>query len=175
MYTQSQGKELIELARKSIEAEFTSKKIKLPGKFTDKRGVFVTLTENNELRGCIGFPYPTNPLEEAVAEAAKSAAFQDPRFQSLEKEELKKIKIEISILTVPELCRPDEVEVGKDGIICEYHGSSGLLLPQVAVEWKMSREEFLDALCEKAFLPKLAWKEKGFKLYKFHAQIFSEQ
>jgi len=174
MYTGKEGKELIALARKAIEASFAGEKIKLPGKFKEKKGVFVTLTENNELRGCVGFPYPTLALEEAIAEAAKSAAFSDIRFNQLEKNELSKIKIEISILTKPEACKPEEVETGKDGIICEHKGRSGLLLPQVAVEWKLSREEFLDALCEKAFLPKKSWKEKDFRLWKFQAQIFKE-
>lgn len=174
MYTLSQAKELTALARKSIEASFTNEQVKLPGKFKEKRGVFVTLTENNKLRGCVGFPYPALSLEQAVAEAAKSAAFQDIRFQSLKKDELKNIRIEISILTVPKLTSPNKIRIGKDGIICEYHGRSGLLLPQVATEWKMSREEFLDALCEKAFLSKGIWKEKLFKLWKFQAEIFKE-
>jgi hypothetical protein len=174
MYTLSQAKELLALARKSIEASFTNEKVTLPGKFKEKRGVFVTLTENEELRGCIGFPYPTLPLEEAIVEAAKSSAFCDHRFPCINQKELAKIRIEISILTKPKPAKPEEVKIGKDGIICEYKGSSGLLLPQVALEWKMSREEFLDALCEKAFLPKGTWKEKDFKLWKFQAQIFHE-
>lgn len=174
MYTLSQAKELIKLARKSIESEFTGERINLPQKFKEKKGVFVTLTENGKLRGCIGFPYPTHPLEQAVVEAAKAAAFQDIRFNPLTKFELDKIRIELSILTIPQLTKPEEIEIGKDGIICEYQGSSGLLLPQVATEWKFSREEFLDALCEKAFLPKGTWKEKNFKLYKFQARIFKE-
>jgi len=174
MYTLSQAKELINLARNSIEASFTGEKVKLPCKFKEKRGVFVTLAESGKLRGCVGFPYPTHPLEQAVAEAAKSSAFQDIRFPQLTKFELDKIKIELSILTVPKLAKPEGIKIGKDGIICNYQGRSGLLLPQVAVEWKMSREEFLDALCEKAFLPKGTWKEKDFKLYNFQAQIFKE-
>lgn len=176
MYTVAQAKELIKLARKVIENEFQVDKIELelPEKFKEKRGVFVTIYHKEELRGCIGHPYPTMPLRDAVIDAAKSAAFDDPRFADIKKEELEDIRIELSVLTLPQETKPENIEIGKDGIIGTYKEHSGLLLPQVATEYKMSQEEFLDALCQKAFLPKGTWKNPDFKLFKFQAQIFRE-
>lgn len=175
-YSKEDGEKLIKLARESIEEEFSRKKPDMPeGKqFRQARGVFVTLTKNKRLRGCIGYPYPTLPVSQAVIQAAKSSAFSDPRFPALKQEELKDIKIEISILTIPQECKPNEVQVGKDGLMCNYLGYSGLLLPQVATEYKMSRIEFLEALCSKAGLPNNNWQNKNFKLWKFQCQIFKE-
>ena len=178
-YSEDDGKRLLKLARQAIENEFDSnKKIeKLKEKqFLQARGVFVTITENSELRGCIGLPYPTKALGEAVIDAAKSAGFSDPRFSPLSSDELEKIKLEISILTMPEEVKEiKEIKVGEDGLICNYIGYSGLLLPQVAVEYKWSKLQFLEALCRKSGLPKDAWQKKDFKLFKFQAQIFSER
>ena len=176
-YNVEQAEKLIKLARKAIESVFSGEKIEMPtGKeFRQARGVFVTLTENGKLRGCIGFPYPNLPIAQAVVEAAKSAAFSDFRFSQLKKEELDKIKIEISILSLPEKCKCEDVKVGRDGLMCKFIGYGGLLLPQVATENKMKRIEFIEALCGKAGLPKDAWQKNGFELYKFSAQIFSEE
>ena len=177
-YSEEDGGKLLKLARETIEHEFdSSKKLeKLDGKqFKQTRGVFVTLTENQELRGCIGLPYPTKSIYDAVIEAAKSAAFFDPRFPQVTREELSRIKIEISILTVPQEASVKDIRVGEDGLICNYLGYSGLLLPQVASEYKWSKLQFLENLCRKAGLPKDAWTKKEFKLFKFQAQIFSEK
>lgn len=175
-YNKEDGARLLKLARESIEEEFTQKKPELPEgkKFRQARGVFVTLTKNNELRGCIGFPYPIKSIGEAVYLAAKEAAFSDPRFLQLQKSELDKIKIEISILTQPVETKPEEIKIGRDGLMCSYVGYSGLLLPQVATENKMSKLEFLEAICQKAGLPRDSWQKKGLKLFRFQAQIFSE-
>lgn len=175
-YSKDDEKELLKLARESIKEQFNNKKPLIPKnkKFQEKRGVFVTLNKSGNLRGCIGFPYPILPINEAVNQVAKQSAFHDHRFPQLSEEELNKIKIEISILTLPEECKSDDIEIGKDGLICNYSGYSGLLLPQVATEYKMNKTEFLDCLCNKVGLPKDTWKQKGFKLYKFQAQIFKE-
>ena len=175
-YSEKDGEILIKLARKSIESGFSRKNPEIPeGKqFKQARGVFVTLTKKGKLRGCIGFPYPTLPISNAIIEAAKSAAFLDSRFNNIKEEELKEIKIEISVLTSPQPCNAKDIQVGKDGIMCNYIGYSGLLLPQVAIEYKMSRIQFLESLAEKAGLPKDTWQNKNFKLYKFQCQIFSE-
>jgi len=179
-YSLEDAKKLISLARKSIEAELDKKiEIKIPEEkqFRQARGVFVTLHTfpGNELRGCIGFPYPTLPIGKAVVEAAKAAAFADPRFQPLKKGEMNKIIIEISILSMPQEAKPEKIKIGKDGLMCNYLGYSGLLLPQVATENKMNRIEFLECVCQKASLPKDAWQKNGFKLQKFQAQIFKEK
>lgn len=176
-YSSEDGKKLLKLARETIEQEFDkSRKVeKLEGKqFLQARGVFVTLTKNSELRGCIGLPYPVKSLRDAVIEAAKSAAFSDPRFPPLDEREFSEIKIEISILTIPQETDTKNIIVGKDGLICNFLGYSGLLLPQVASEYKWNRIQFLEALCKKAGLPKDAWQDKKFKLWKFSCQIFSE-
>jgi len=175
-YSKEDGKKLLELARASIKEEFEAEKPKFPeGKqFRQARGVFVTLMKNSELRGCIGFPLPIKPVAQAVYEAAKLAASADSRFTSIEHNEISKIRIEISILTNPTKCKPGEVRVGKDGLIAGYMGYSGLLLPQVAIENKFSRLQFLEAVCQKAGLPADSWQKPGFKLERFQAEIFCE-
>jgi AmmeMemoRadiSam system protein A len=177
-YTKEDGKILLKLARESIEEEFTSAKPKMPEEkqFKQSRGVFVTLEKNGKLKGCIGFPFPIHPLYKGVYEAAKEAAFSDPRFAKLKQEELKDISIEISILTLPEEIKDiKEIQIGKDGLICNYFGYSGLLLPQVATEWKMNKIQFLEALCDKAGLPKDTWQNKNFHISRFQCQIFKEK
>jgi len=175
-YTAEDGKKLLKLARESILENFSGEKPEFPeGKqFKQLRGVFVTLTKSGELRGCVGFPMPIKSISQAVYESAKEAAFSDPRFSPLREDELDSIKIEISILTMPQDCKPNEIKIGRDGLIASYMGYSGLLLPQVAVEWKMSRIQFLEAVCNKAGLPKDSWNKPGFSLKKFSCEIFSE-
>ncbi len=179
----SDGKLLVKLARESISSYFLQKEPDTSAvkQFSDRQGVFVTLYKNEQLRGCIGFPEPVFPLFEAIIKAAKSAAFEDPRFPPLQKEELKHIKIEISVLTVPTLIKvkkPEdylkEIKIGKDGLIIRSTHGSGLLLPQVAAEYKWGVEEFLRHLCEKAWLKQDAWKDTNNQIYKFQAQIFKE-
>ena len=177
-YTEEDGIALLNLARQSISSHFNKEKpIVLEGKqFKQARGVFVTITKLGELRGCIGFPYPNMPIQEAVIEAAKAAAFQDPRFSPLHEKELKEIKIEISILTYPQQIETKikNIEIGKDGLMCEFIGYSGLLLPQVATEYNFSPIQFLECLCQKAGIPKDSWQNSNFKLQKFQCQIFKE-
>lgn len=185
MYTESQGKKLIELAKESIFSGFSSNSVKVDDsvkkEFDENRGVFVTLTIDGELRGCIGFVEAIYPLWEAIVKAAESAAFGDPRFGLLGKEEFDKIKVEVSVLTVPELIEVkksseyiDKVKIGEDGLIIEASYGKGLLLPQVAVEWKWDAKGFLEHTCEKAGLDRNAWKDLNNKIYKFQAQIFTE-
>jgi len=183
MLTSKQCSLLLRLARESIQNYFENKKTLLPKEknFQEKKGVFVTLREKGRLRGCIGLPYPRLPLGEAVVHAAKAAAFSDPRFPPLCKKELDKLEIEISILTEPrEINIKKESDIkkikpGRDGIIIYYHGYSGLLLPQVATEYKMNAKQFLEATCQKAGLSKDAWKMEGCKILTFQAQVFSEK
>jgi uncharacterized protein len=173
---------LLKLARDAIDTSFkdsdsdTSK----VGHLTQLRGCFVTLHKNNQLRGCIGFPKPIMPLYEQIITASRAAAFEDPRFSPLTKNELKDIVIEISILTKPELIKvkePEEylsnIEIGKDGLIIQGK-SSGLLLPQVATEYNFDAKQFLECVSEKAGMSKDEWKNSSNKIYKFHAEIFSE-
>lgn len=173
---------LLKLAREAIDASFKDLDLDTQnvGHLTQLRGCFVTLHKNSQLRGCIGFPRPIMPLYEQIITASKAAAFEDPRFEPLTKNELKDIVIEISILTRPELIKakdPEEyitaIEIGKDGLIIQGK-SSGLLLPQVATEYNFDAKQFLECVSDKAGLDKDAWKEPENKIYKFHAEIFSE-
>ena len=182
--TLEEGKFLVRLARKSIEASLREEEPEIPevgGRLREKRGVFVTLTEEGELRGCIGYPFPYLPLVEATVKAAVSAAFEDPRFPPLRPGELEKILIEVSVLDEPEIVRvknprdyPKAIRIGEHGLIVEGFGTSGLLLPQVAVEWKWDAEEFLSQCCMKAGLPPDMWLTREVRISRFTAQIFTE-
>jgi uncharacterized protein len=139
----------------------------------EKRGIFVTLFQEGELRGCIGFPFPTKPLAEACQEAAYSAAFEDPRFPQVDPRELETIDFEISVLSAPGPIAPEKVKIGLHGLFIRKGRASGLLLPQVALDERWDREEFLSQTCRKALLPPDAWKT-GAELLGFEAQIFGD-
>ena len=184
LLTAEEGAGAVQLARSVLEQKIGGRATPLPRLgpvFDQKRGVFVTLTENGELRGCIGFPYPHLPLGEAIREAAVSAALQDPRFPCVRASELPCIKVEVTVLSVPQPLtaepaeRPGAVEVGKHGLIVRGYGRSGLLLPQVPIEWKWNSREFLDHTCMKAGLPPGCWKEDCVEFLTFEGQIFHEE
>ena len=152
----------------------------------EKCGVFVTLNVHEKgnygLRGCIGLPYATSPLVDAVVEAARSAAFKDPRFPPVLGHEMDGITIEVSVLPPPELLGndnkkdlPNKVKVGRDGLIIGLGWSKGLLLPQVPVEWGWDSREFLDQCCVKAGLPKNSWLRNDTEVYTFRAILFKEE
>jgi AmmeMemoRadiSam system protein A len=186
MISPADGDKLIELARQSIAAQFSKEQVNIPDslkkKYSENLGGFVTLTIAGELRGCIGFVEPIFPLYETITRAAKAAAFEDPRFPHLSKEELKQIKIEISVLTLPELIEVDKSEdyiklinIGKDGLIIRARFGSGLLLPQVFTEYNCTPLNALQMTCQKAGLQMDAWKDHNNRIYKFQAEIFSEK
>jgi MEMO1 family protein len=164
-------------ARGAIEHRLTGKPWpSLEGetrKLKEKRGAFVTLKRKGQLRGCIGYTQAIKPLSQTIMEMAQAAAFQDPRFPPLDKNELDDLEIEISVLTP---FRPiqdvKEIEVGRHGLFIERGGYSGLLLPQVATEYHWDRQTFLEHTCLKAGLPRDAWKDKKTKIQVFSAEIF---
>lgn len=186
-----EGKFLVQLARNAVEKYLKSKKrISVPEGTSEKLlqpcGVFVTINtirhKEKELRGCIGYPYPTTPLAQAVIETAISSATQDPRFYPLSLSELDTVVSEVSVLTPPQIIivkkpneYPSKIKVGEDGLIVEKGMFKGLLLPQVPVEWKWDEEEFLCQCCIKAGLPPDCWLLKDTKIYKFQAIIFEEE
>jgi uncharacterized protein (TIGR00296 family) len=182
--TLEEGRFLVRLARKSIESSLKGEEPEIPRageRLREKRGVFVTLTKKGELRGCIGFPFPFLPLVEATVKAAVSAAFEDPRFPPLRREEFGEVLIEVSVLDEPEIIQvknpreyPKAIKIGEHGLIVEGFGTSGLLLPQVAVEWNWDAEEFLSQCCMKAGLPPDMWLTKEVRISRFTAQIFTE-
>lgn len=139
-----------------------------------RAGAFVTLRVLGQLRGCIGYPEPALPLIEVVERCAVSAAISDPRFPAVTASEWTRIELELSVLGPIEAVRDiSEIEPGKHGLIVELGHRRGLLLPQVATEWKWDAAEFASQTCTKAGLPKDAW-QKGAKLYRFEAEIFGE-
>jgi AmmeMemoRadiSam system protein A len=176
--TPDEERTCLKLARQALEHYFeTGEHLRSPatsGSLKEKRGAFVTLTVDGELRGCIGYPLPVKPLDETIIEMAVAAATQDTRFEPLAAQELKKLKIEISVLGLPEPAKePEEVEVGRHGIIVSQGYLRGLLLPQVPVEYGWDRDTYLCHGCLKAGLPPDAWK-KGAQIEVFTAQVFSE-
>lgn len=172
---------LLEAARNSITSIFTGQEIPDPNYknhpvFKSHAGAFVTLTENNRLRGCIGYIVSDQPLFQTVCEAAVHAAQNDPRFHPLSESELSKISIEISVLSEPfPLNSYDEIEIGKHGLILEEKGRRGLLLPQVPVEHNMDKEQYLDAICQKSGFHASYWRDKQLILSGFTATVFSEK
>jgi hypothetical protein len=176
------GKKLVALARKSVESYFSKQAVETE-EFRDKSGVFVTIhTIDGDLRGCIGYILPFKPLGQAVIEAARAAAFSDPRFSPLVKSELDEIIFEVSILTEPKLIKvsspkdyPKKIKIGKDGLIIECNTFEGILLPQVPVEENWDEVTYLNQLCLKAGLLEENWKQKNCKIYKFQAEIFKEK
>jgi uncharacterized protein (TIGR00296 family) len=186
-----EGTFLVKLARRAVEHYLKTKKcIDVPEKLSEKLlqpcGVFVTINSisngEKELRGCIGFPYPTLPLARAVIDSAMNAATQDPRFDPLSLVELEHVVFEVSVLTPPRLIETknpkeycNEIKVGEDGLIVESGMYKGLLLPQVPVEWGWDAQEFLCQCCNKAGLLADHWLRQGTKIYKFQAIVFEEE
>jgi AmmeMemoRadiSam system protein A len=144
--------------------------------FGEARALFVTLRRDGRLRGCIGTLAPEGDLARTVPRFALRAAFEDPRFPALTSEELPDCTIEISVLTPPRpVEKPEEIAVGRDGLMIELGGRRGLLLPQVAVEWGFDRLMFLAEVSRKAGLPPDAWRLPGARLWSFQAEVFSEE
>jgi len=181
------GEILVKTARKVV-TEFlkSNNKMKLDSEFEKSfsfnSGVFVTLNDPSGLRGCIGYPLPDKKLYNALEDAAIAAATEDPRFPKVASEELDKITFEVTVLTPPEeikvedpLNYPSKIHVGIDGLIVKFGFSSGLLLPQVPIEYNWNAEEFLGHTCEKAGLPNDIWKNSQIKVLKFQGVIFKEE
>lgn len=188
MISDSLGKRLVKLARKAVHDHLYG----LSGSETGfeneiRAGIFVTLNYVGHggkefLRGCIGFPHPVSQLSKDVGEAAIFASTKDPRFPPLRIDELEKITFEVSILTPPQeidISGPnvdfrDKIMIGTDGLILQWKYGSGLLLPQVPVEYSWDIDEYLANLCNKAGGPPDVFIMKGTQLYKFQADIFKE-
>ncbi len=183
------GEILLELARKTIAERLGLAYEGSPGledKLTDeafdaRRGTFVTLTTGGQLRGCIGNLAPENPIRHGIAENAVNAAFNDPRFPPLRREEFESIQVEISLLTEPvklEYSGPEDLMAkltpGKDGVIIRKGVHSATFLPQV---WDQlpDKEAFLEHLCLKAGLAADGWKRGDLLVYTYRAQYFEEK
>jgi AmmeMemoRadiSam system protein A len=176
--SEEEEKELLKIARETLESYLSEGKIPhfevKSESLKEEMGAFVTLKKKGRLRGCIGHVEANKPLYEVVSEMAITAATQDPRFSPVTLDELSEIDIEISVLSpLKKVNNIEEIKVGRDGLVIKKGFASGLLLPQVPVEWGWSREEFLRQVSLKAGLPPDAWKEAD--LYRFTAQVFGEK
>jgi len=181
--TLKEGRFLVRLARKAVEEYLKNGKVMavpkdVSSKLMEQCGVFVTLNSihqgKKELRGCIGFPYPTTPLTRAVIESAINSATQDPRFPPVSLGELDHIVFEVSVLTPPQLVKVQKPTDYPRKINVERSYYKGLLLPQVPIEWNWEEEEFLCQCCMKAGLPPDCWLLEGTKIYKFSCVIAQE-
>jgi AmmeMemoRadiSam system protein A len=170
---------LLAVAREAIAARLRGVRARLPeaaGLLTQPRGAFVSLhrRSDGELRGCVGLLRSERPLLETVAEMAVAAATADGRFEPVSLAELEQIAIEVSALGPLQTVRPEQVEVGRHGLLVSRGGRRGVLLPQVAVEHGWDRETFLAKTCWKAGLAEDAWRDAGTEIAAFTASVFAE-
>lgn len=189
-YSDEEGEFLVKLARRTVDGYVTKKEKPdapddTPESLHEKSGVFVTLNairgERVTLRGCIGRPYPTDPLVEATIDSAVDSAMNDPRFPPVSVKELNSILIDLSVLTPPTKIERDspenlleKVKVGRDGLIAVRGMWRGLLLPQVPVDWGWDAKEFLEHTCEKAGFHRELWRDSETEFMSFQAEIFGE-
>ncbi len=175
-YSQEERALLLRLAHRSIELALEGRAVDLTSPMAhlaEPRGAFTTLHLEGELRGCIGYVLPTQSLYATVAESARAAALDDPRFPPVTAAEAPHLKIEISVLSPLQPIRPEEVIVGQHGLVVTQGNRRGLLLPQVPIEWKWDHETFLAQTCLKAGLSPDAW-QLGAQLQAFTAEVFGE-
>ena len=169
---------MLALARSAIVAALKNEPLQLPQPqppcFALRRGVFVTAHVAGKLRGCIGVIEGREPLSTSIPHCAQGAAFHDPRFSSLRVSELGELQIEISVLSELHAISAEHVEIGKHGLLVVAGERRGLLLPQVAVEHRLSREQFLEETCRKAGLPRDAWRQPETQIFGFTCAIFHE-
>lgn len=184
MISEENGQYLVEVAKNAIATYLETGRRPFipedcPEELKQELGVFVTLNKKHRLRGCIGYPEPVKSLIESTIDVAIAAAFDDPRFPELKKEEYDDLEFEVTVLTQPELieiAHPDqylkEIEIGRDGLIIQKGYARGLLLPQVAPENGFNVEEFLDHTCMKAGISADSWMDESCDVYRFQGQIF---
>jgi AmmeMemoRadiSam system protein A len=144
------------------------------GIFAERCGVFVTLHAGKRLQGCIGVIETNEPLGQAIVRCAASAALEDPRFAPMRTDQLGELSIEISLLSPMEPIAPESIEIGHHGLFLRQHARRGLLLPQVATEHRLTREQFLEETCRKAGLHREAWRDPETRLFAFTCEVFSE-
>ena len=176
-YSAAERQLLLRLAHESIQATLEERDLDLTPPtehLAEPRGAFTTLHLGAQLRGCIGYVVPTDSLYKTVGDTARAAAFEDPRFEPVTLSETPILKVEISVLSPLQPIQPDEVVIGRHGLVVTQGNHRGLLLPQVAPEWEWDRETFLAQTCLKAGLPADAW-QHGAQLQGFTAEVFGEE
>ncbi len=167
---------LLKLAQQSIESALENRPLSWNSPtlhLAEPRGVFTTLYLQGQLRGCVGYVLPVAPLYGAVIETARAAASQDTRFSPVTREEALELEIALSVLSPLQPILPEQIEVGRHGLVVSLGLHRGLLLPQVPIEHGWDRETFLEQTCRKAGLPAEAWKT-GATLEAFTAEVFSD-
>jgi AmmeMemoRadiSam system protein A len=177
--TDKEKNTLLDIAKNTIAAEMNrgeTPRLDIDSEtLKQKRGAFVTLKKGGQLRGCIGYIKAYKPLWETVQEMAVAAAFNDPRFPALKKDELNQLTFEISVLSPLARIRDiHEIEVGRHGLYIVSGYNSGLLLPQVATEYQWDRETFLEQTCYKAGLNPQSWRDPDTEIYIFSADYFGD-
>ncbi|MFZ0994192.1 MAG: AmmeMemoRadiSam system protein A [Candidatus Sulfotelmatobacter sp.] len=186
-FSSEERSQLLRLAHDSISSALEHREISLEPPtphFAEPRGVFTSIylrrdepgrdRHEEALRGCVGYVFPTCPVYRAVGETARAAAFDDSRFPPVTREEALHLAIELSILSPAQAILPEEIEIGRHGLLISWHGRRGLLLPQVPVEHAWDRTAFLEQTCRKAGLPPDAW-QKGATIEGFTAEVFGEK
>ena len=181
MLTTDQRTTLLQIARDSIAAGLEGRRADLTRYTLDDdlrrpSGAFVTLNDRDgALRGCIGSIEPVAPLFQAVSSSAISAAFRDPRFSPLKRDELPTLHLEISVMgPITPVKDVEEIEVGRDGLIIRRGQNAGLLLPQVAMDYGWDRQTFLSQTCVKAGLAPDSWHDSDTRIERFSAEVFGE-
>jgi len=179
MTTDAERERLLRIARDAIERRVRGERGFVdPGATSDlpnRCGVFVTIEAHGSLRGCIGRIQADQPLEDLIRDCAISACSSDPRFAPVAPSELPAIDIELSLVGPLEPIRgPEDVEIGRHGLVVEHGQRRGLLLPQVATERRWDAITFLAQTCHKAGLPADAWKLDA-KLWRFEAEVFGDR
>ena len=171
---------LLRVARQSLENFLENgDHIQFPTEIPElleKRAVFVTLRKksNRDLRGCIGHSKPRYPLIEAVAKTAISSAVEDSRFTPLKIDELPDLLIELNVLSPISPSKPENVEIGKHGLMINKGLNGALFLPEVAVSNDWDLNTFFDELCRKADLPKDSWNNRYTELYVFESEAWGD-
>ena len=168
---------LLQLAHQAIVAALEQREISLTAPtahLAEPRGAFTTLYYRGDLRGCVGYAFPVASLYRTVAQSAQGAAFDDSRFAPVTRDQVPELKVSLSILSLPLPIRPEDVQIGRHGLLVQLGTSRGLLLPQVPVEHRWDRITFLEQTCRKAGLPSDAW-QNGAQLEAFTAEVFGDR
>jgi AmmeMemoRadiSam system protein A len=175
-YSQEERALLLKLAHEAIESALEHRPMSAESPtahLAEPRGVFTTLYLGGELRGCVGYVFPVASLYGAVIDTARAAASQDTRFRPVNREEASQLQVSLSVLSRLRPIDPDQVEIGKHGLMVSLGVHRGLLLPQVPLEHQWDRQTFLEQTCRKAGLSANAWKDEA-TLEAFTAEVFQD-
>jgi MEMO1 family protein len=178
--TVKEKQELLSVARASAETAVRERKTYKPPApspaLQQDRGAFVTITKNGELRGCIGYIPPLQPLIETVRDVAAFASLRDPRFPPVTPAELGELHYEVSVLSpLRHVLDVAEIQVGQHGLLMKKGDREGVLLPQVPIDEGWDRKTFLEETARKAGLPASAWKDEDTDIFLFSAVVFGEE